>query len=59
LNESTDRIHKPPHPGETLREDVLPAVGLTLKKVKPIGRAICGRSLRADQLNPGEPDAEH
>lgn len=23
-------IHNPPHPGETLREDVLPALGLTI-----------------------------
>ena len=26
------RIHNPPHPGETLREDVLPALGLTVTK---------------------------
>lgn len=24
------RMHAPPHPGETLREDVLPALGLTV-----------------------------
>jgi addiction module HigA family antidote len=24
------RIHNPPHPGETLRQDVLPALGLTV-----------------------------
>jgi antitoxin HigA-1 len=24
------RMHKPPHPGETLRDDVLPALGLTV-----------------------------
>jgi addiction module HigA family antidote len=24
------RLHNPPHPGETLREDVLPALGLTV-----------------------------
>lgn len=24
-------LHNPPHPGETLREDVLPALGLTVK----------------------------
>ena len=24
------RMHYPPHPGETLREDVLPALGLTV-----------------------------
>ena len=23
-------MHNPPHPGETLREDVLPALGLTV-----------------------------
>lgn len=25
-------IHNPPHPGETLREDILPALGLTVTK---------------------------
>lgn len=25
-----NRMHNPPHPGETLREDVLPALGLTV-----------------------------
>lgn len=24
------RMHNPPHPGETLKEDVLPALGLTV-----------------------------
>ena len=24
------RMHNPPHPGETLRDDVLPALGLTV-----------------------------
>lgn len=24
------RMHKPPHPGETLRDDVLPALGVTV-----------------------------
>lgn len=24
------RMHNPPHPGETLREDILPALGLTI-----------------------------
>jgi antitoxin HigA-1 len=24
------QMHKPPHPGETLRDDVLPALGLTV-----------------------------
>jgi len=27
------RIHNPPRPGETLREDVLPALGLTMTAV--------------------------
>ena len=27
------RIYNPPHPGETLREDVLPALGLTATQV--------------------------
>jgi antitoxin HigA-1 len=26
------QIHNPPHPGETLREDILPALGLTVTK---------------------------
>jgi len=26
------RMHNPPHPGETLREDVLPALGLTVSE---------------------------
>ena len=26
-------IHNPPHPGETLRDDVLPALGLTVTEV--------------------------
>lgn len=25
-----NRMHNPPHPGETLREDVLPALGLSV-----------------------------
>lgn len=25
-----NRMHSPPHPGDTLREDVLPALGLTV-----------------------------
>ena len=27
-----NRMHNPPHPGETLREDVLPALGLNVTK---------------------------
>lgn len=26
------RMYNPPHPGETLREDILPALGLTVKE---------------------------
>ncbi len=29
-NSNISRMHNPPHPGETLREDVLPAFGLTV-----------------------------
>lgn len=29
-NKNMSRMHNPPHPGETLREDVLPALGLTV-----------------------------
>ena len=28
-----NRMHNPPHPGETLREDVLPALGLSVTDV--------------------------
>ena len=36
------RTHNPPHPGETLREDILPALGLTVTKA-------------AEQLNVSRP----
>ena len=42
------RIHNPPHPGETLREDVLPALGLTVTEAaKQLGvtRAALSRVL--------------
>lgn len=29
-NRHMSKMHNPPHPGETLREDVLPALGLTV-----------------------------
>lgn len=29
-NHIMSRMHNPPHPGETLRDDVLPALGLTV-----------------------------
>lgn len=28
--DNTSRMHHPPHPGETLREDILPALGLNV-----------------------------
>ncbi len=36
------RMHNPPHPGETLREDILPALGLSVTKA-------------AEQLNVSRP----
>jgi len=36
------RLHNPPHPGETLREDILPALGLSVTKA-------------AEQLNVSRP----
>ena len=42
------RMYKPPHPGETLREDVLPAMGLSVTEAaKQIGvtRATLSRVL--------------
>ena len=27
------RIHNPPHPGESMREDILPALGLSVSDV--------------------------
>ncbi len=44
------RIHNPPHPGETLREDVLPALGLTITEAaKQLGvtRVMLSRVLHA------------
>ena len=29
---SMSRMHNPPHPGETLREDIFPALGVTVKE---------------------------
>ena len=28
------RLHNPPHPGETLREDILPALGLSVTQAQ-------------------------
>ncbi len=42
------RIHNPPHPGETLREDVLPALGLTVTEAAEqlgVSRAALSRVL--------------
>lgn len=44
------KIHNPPHPGETLREDVLPALGLTVtESASQLGvtRATLSRVLNA------------
>lgn len=41
-------VHNPPHPGETLREDVLPALGLTVTKAAEqlnVSRAALSRVL--------------
>ena len=42
------RIHNPPHPGETLRDDVLPALGLTVTEAAQqlgVSRAALSRVL--------------
>ena len=42
------RMHNPPHPGETLREDVLPALGLTVTEAARqlhVGRTVLSRIL--------------
>jgi addiction module HigA family antidote len=44
------RMHNPPHPGETLREDVLPALGLTVTQAAEelgINRVTLSRVLNA------------
>ena len=44
------RMHNPPHPGETLREDVLPALGLTITEAAAqlgVTRAALSRVLNA------------
>lgn len=44
------RMHNPPHPGETLREDILPALGLTVTEAAQqlgITRAALSRVLNA------------
>nr|WP_241020599.1 HigA family addiction module antitoxin [Burkholderia sp. Ac-20345] len=46
------RIFNPPHPGETLRDDVLPAFGLTVAEAAAqlgvtraaLSRILCGRA---------------
>lgn len=43
-------MHNPPHPGETLREDVLPALGLTVTDAAAqlgVSRAALSRVLNA------------
>ena len=48
--------HQPPHPGEILREDVLPALGLTVTKAATelgISRAMLSRVLnKHDRITP-------
>ncbi|MBB1074715.1 HigA family addiction module antidote protein [Rhodoferax sp. 4810] len=42
-------MHNPPHPGETLREDVLPALGLTISAAARqlgVSRTVLSRILR-------------
>ena len=42
------QMHNPPHPGETLREDILPALGLTVTKAAKqlrVSRAALSRVL--------------
>ncbi|MCW5602564.1 HigA family addiction module antitoxin [Nitrosomonas sp.] len=42
------KIHNPPHPGETLREDILPALGLSVTKAAEqlnVSRATLSRVL--------------
>ena len=34
------KMHNPPHPGATLREDILPALGLSVTKAAEQFRAI-------------------
>ncbi len=44
------RIYNPPHPGETLREDILPALGLTVTEAASqlgVTRATLSRVLNA------------
>ena len=38
-----NRMHNPPHPGETLREDVMPALGLSVTRAA-LSRVLNGRA---------------
>lgn len=45
---NVSRMHNPPHPGETLREDILPALGLSVSEAAEqlhIARATLSRVL--------------
>jgi addiction module HigA family antidote len=45
---NVSRMHNPPHPGETLREDILPALGLNVSEAAEqlqIARATLSRVL--------------
>ena len=52
------RMHNPPHPGETLKEDVLPALGLTVTEAAEqlgvsrvaLSRVINGRAAISAEL---------
>ena len=52
------RMHNPPHPGETLREDVLPALGLSVTDAAPalgvtrvaLSRVINGRAAISPEM---------
>ena len=51
-------MHNPPHPGETLREDVLPALGLTVTEAAAqmgvtraaLSRVLNGRAAISPQM---------
>ena len=52
------RMHNPPHPGETLREDVLPALGLTVTQaadqlgvtLAAVSRVLNGRAASSPEM---------
>ena len=46
------RIHNPPHPGETLLEDVLPALGLTVTDAAGNSRELQVAPIPANDIPP-------